>query len=57
MNNKYPTEINNRITKEKEIRSQFLSEPCNKNDSSENKNGNSKEDVKLDGMNKREKGA
>lgn len=46
MNNKYPTEINNRITKENEIRSQFLSEPCNKNDSSENKNGNSKEDVK-----------
>lgn len=57
MNNKYPREINNRITKEKEIMPKFLSEPCTKNDSSLNKTVNSKEDIKLDEMNKRKMGA
>lgn len=57
MNNKYPREINNRITKEKEIMPKFLSERCTKNDSSLNKTVNSKEDIKLDEMNKREMGA
>lgn len=35
----------------------FLSERCTKNDSSLNKTVNSKEDIKLDEMNKREMGA